>query len=94
MKLLFSRLPPGSTTPSSATLDRIDSTHANPFAAWVAAGGPQYCSPQQIAAEMAASQLVPEPLQLVAEGAGVVAVTLQLEPFSVARVRFSFTVEA
>ena len=43
---------------------------------------------------MAASQLVPEPLQLVAEGAGVVAVTLQLEPFSVARVRFSFTVEA
>ena len=89
----FARLPAGAVVPNVATLDRIDSTHANPRAVWDAAGGPQYCSPTEIAAELAASQLVGEGLALTSNADGSLSALLTLEPFSVARIRFSYTVE-
>jgi xylan 1,4-beta-xylosidase len=89
----FARLPAGAVVPKVATLDRIDSTHANPRAAWDAAGGPNYCSPTEIAAELAASQLIGEDLALTLNADSSLTATLTLEPFSVARIRFSYTVE-
>ena len=76
---------------STATLDRIDSTHANAIEVWIQAGSPKYPSATEIAAEMAASQLVPEeiPLSLASDGSSAT-VTFMLEPYSVARVRFSY----
>ena len=91
VQLVFAKLPAGAVAPANAMVDRIDSTHANPRAVWVAAGQPQYCSPTEIAAELAASQLVAEPLALTANADGSYSVTLTLEPFSVARVRFDYT---
>ena len=91
--VVFASLPAGATVPASAILNRIDSTHANAVAAWNAAGNPMYCSPSEIAAEMAASQLVDEAIALTAAGSSL-SVTITLEPFSVSRVRFSYSVEA
>ena len=93
VQLNFANPPAGAVVPPSALVSRIDSTHANPRAAWEAAGQPAYCSPTQIAAEMAASQLVDESVALTKNADGSLSITLTLEPFSVARVRFSYTVE-
>lgn len=91
--ITFVNVPAGATFPASAVLNRIDSTHANAVATWNAKGSPLYCSPTEIAAELAASQLVDEAVALTAAETSL-SVTITLEPFSVARVRFSYTVEA
>ena len=90
--IIFQNVPAGATVPASAIVNRIDSMHANPVAVWNAAGNPMYPSPTEVAAEMAASQLVDETVALTPAGSSL-SVTLTLEPFSVARVRFSYTVE-
>ena len=91
--ITFANVPAGATFPASAVLNRIDSTHANAVATWNANGRPLYCSPTEIVAELAASQLVDEAVALTAAETSL-SVTITLEPFSVARVRFSYTVEA
>lgn len=93
VQLDFANLPAGAVAPASAMVSRIDSTHANPRATWEAAGQPDYCTPAEIAAEMAASQLVDEPVALTKNADGSLSVTIELEPFSVARVRFSYAAE-
>ena len=76
---------------STATLERIDSTHANAIEVWLQAGAPRYPSAAEIALELSASQLVPEDIQLSISSDGTSAtVTVTMEPYSVARVRFSF----
>ena len=77
---------------SAATVEPIDSAHANPRASWLAAGSPQYCNKAQVAAELAASALMAAALDVEALGAGSdsggkYAVTLALENFSVARIK-------
>ena len=55
------------------------------------AGAPQYPSAVEIALEMSASKLVPEDIQLSISSDGTSAtVTVTMEPYSVARVCFSF----
>ena len=49
-----------------ATVRRIDETHANPLAAWIAMGAPDYTTSEQNAALLAASQLVVEKLSDIA----------------------------
>ena len=75
--------------PTAATLELIDSTHANPYAAWVAAGSPLYPDAAEIAAETSASALVAAPLALTPAGADAVTATVTLEPWAVGRVRFT-----
>jgi hypothetical protein len=45
-----------------ATVRRIDETHANPLAAWIKMGAPDYTTTAQNAAIMAASEMVVEKL--------------------------------
>ena len=95
VSLVFLGIPASATLPSAATLERIDSTHANGRAAWRAAGSPLYPTRAQLAAELQASTLVQEGLPLTRTPNGVRVDLPPLEPFSSARVRFSFsTVEA
>ena len=51
---------------AEATVRRIDETHANPLAAWIAMGAPDYTTSEQNAALLAASQLVVEKLSDIA----------------------------
>ena len=75
--------------PTAATLELIDANHANPLAAWVAAGSPLYSPQSVIFSELAASQLVPQPLALAPAGADSVTATLTLDVYAVARLRFT-----
>jgi xylan 1,4-beta-xylosidase len=50
--------------PRRAHVVRIDDTHANAKAAWVAMGAPEYPLPHQVDALHAASALVEEPLEV------------------------------
>ena len=43
-----------------ATVRRIDETHSNPLAAWIAMGAPDYTTTEQNDALLAASELVTE----------------------------------
>ena len=54
--------------PRAATLTRIDATHANPKAAWLAMGAPEYPHPRQVEALHAASALVDEALPIDSDG--------------------------
>lgn len=72
--------------PTQGTLELLDSTHANPMGAWEAAGSPLYPSASETAGEMAASQLVPEPLALTPSGPDAVTLTFTLESYAMARV--------
>ena len=54
----------------SATLRRVDEVHANPLAAWIKMGAPDYTSAAQNALLLAASQLIVENLADVATIAG------------------------
>jgi len=56
------------TTPTSATVYRIDETFANAPAAWVAMGSPVYPTKAQIAQLKAVSQLKPEKFPLTKVG--------------------------
>jgi len=85
--LTFHGLP--SPLPTAATLELIDSTHANARAVWEAAGSPTYSSRALVLAQLAASELVPEALALAPAGANAVTATVTLQPFAMARVRFS-----
>jgi hypothetical protein len=81
--------------PAAATVEFIDFTHANPRATWIANGQPKYCSADEIAAELKASELVEESIDLVYIGAGsssgsAISAKLTLEPFSVARIKFEY----
>jgi len=51
---------------ASATVRRIDETHANPLAAWIGMGAPDYTTAQQNAKLLASSQLVVEKLEDIA----------------------------
>ena len=52
---------------SKATVRRIDETHSNPLAAWIAMGAPDYTTAAQNAALLAASELVTEELASIAK---------------------------
>ena len=75
--------------PTSATLELIDAGHANPLATWVAAGSPTYSPPGVIFSELAAAQVVPQPLALAPAGAGAVSATFVLDVYAMARLRFA-----
>ena len=45
---------------TEATVRRIDETHSNPLASWIAMGAPDYTTTAQNAALLAASELVTE----------------------------------
>ena len=90
VELTFANLPAGCVLPAAATLELIDSTHANPNAEWLAQGGPMYPTQAQSDAQVAASLLVEEALPLTRVGATSARVSVPLEAFAVARVRFSF----
>jgi xylan 1,4-beta-xylosidase len=55
----------------SATLWRVDGANANAFAAWKAMGSPQSPNATQYAQLEKASELVPQPLQIVAKRGSV-----------------------
>ena len=74
--------------PTAATLELIDADNANPMQVWVDAGSPLYPRAAEIAAEVAASQLVAAPLALEAVGADAVRATFTLQPSAMARLRF------
>jgi xylan 1,4-beta-xylosidase len=59
----------GGRRPRAASVVRIDATHANAKAAWLAMGAPEYPHPYQVEALHAASALVEEPLAVAAAGA-------------------------
>jgi hypothetical protein len=72
---------------AAATVRRIDETHANPLAAWIGMGAPDYTTPAQNAALLAASQLVVEKLADVAEvGRGTFTITVPTHGVSAVRV--------
>lgn len=84
----YGNLPPAETvtvtvlgnTASTAKLERIDSHHANPRGAWEKMGSPTYPTKAQIAAMMAASEVIPTQIHAVAAGTW----TLSVPPLGVA----------
>ena len=74
--------------PTSGTLELIDDTHANPYATWRAAGSPLYPTADEILAESATSVVLPMTLPIQPAGAGQVQVSVTLQPYAVARLRF------
>ena len=75
--------------PTNGTLELIDNGHANPYATWRAAGSPTYPSADEIQAEAATSVLLPASVRLEAAGSGSVSVSVSLQPYAVARLRFT-----
>jgi hypothetical protein len=71
----------------AATVQRIDEDHANPLAAWIAMGTPDYTTAEQNAALLRASTLVVEKLSDVASSVGATSFTFSAPPHSVAAVR-------
>ena len=94
--LSFAGLPKGAIIPSNATFTLLDSTHGWARPAWVAAGSPLYPSAADIDAELAASQLVPQPIPILEGGSpGVVSVTIpDLEPYATALLVVEYGVPA
>ena len=78
-------VPTGRPAPTTATLVRIDSTHAYAKPVWEAAKKPVYPSPLEVAQEMAASELVQEQVPLTSVAGGV-ALTIEMEPYSVSSI--------
>lgn len=74
--------------PATAMLALIDSTHANPRALWESWGQPLYPTAEQLAQLQAASQLVEVSVPLTPSGPGVVSVSIPLEPYACAFLRF------
>lgn len=71
--------------PRSATLERIDTEHANAKAAWLELGSPEYPSERQLTTLHEASRLRPEPLAWKHQGAAV-SLEVRLPPHAVAAV--------
>ena len=74
---------------AAATVRRIDETHANPLAAWIGMGAPDYTTPEQNAALLKSSELVVERLAdiaTIAAGGGH-AFVLKVPTHGVAAVR-------
>jgi hypothetical protein len=69
-----------------ATVRRVDETHANPLAAWIAMGAPDYTTAIQNAALLASSQLVVEKLSDIPD-IGQNTFTLKVSTHGVAAVR-------
>lgn len=66
---------------SSASLLRIDETHANPKRAWVEMGSPTYLNREQIEALKKASEMVSEPVTWTADEDGI-RFDVRIEPLS------------
>jgi xylan 1,4-beta-xylosidase len=75
--------------PRAASVARIDATHANAKAAWLAMGSPEYLQPREVEALHAASALVDEPLEVVVEG-GQLLLSLDLPANATALVRIDW----
>jgi hypothetical protein len=71
---------------AAATVRRVDETHANPLAEWIAMGAPDYTTAAQNAALLASSQLVAEKLSDIAD-IGQNTFTLAVPTHGVAAVR-------
>jgi len=71
---------------ASASVRRIDETHANPLNKWIEMGAPDYTNAAQNAAILAASELHAESLTSVASIDGL-SFTITMGPHSVAAVR-------
>jgi xylan 1,4-beta-xylosidase len=71
---------------ASATVRRIDETHANPLATWIDMGAPDYTTAAQNAALLASSQLVVEKLSDIAD-VGENSFTIKVPTHGVAAVR-------
>lgn len=71
---------------AEATVRRIDETHANPLASWIAMGAPDYTSAAQNAALLEASELQVERLSDIA-GVGGDSFTMTIPTHGVAAVR-------
>jgi len=76
--------------PRAATVTRIDEAHANPKAAWLAMGSPEYLQPAQVEALHAASRLVDEPLAVEGDGTQA-SFELELPVDATALVRIDWT---
>jgi len=74
--------------PKEATLELIDDTHANPMAVWEALGSPLYPNTSEIAAELQASLLIPEPITVnpTPGKPSSVSLTFTLPPYAMARI--------
>ena len=72
---------------AAATVRRIDEAHANPLAAWIAMGAPDYTSAAQNAELVASSQLVVEKLADIASRLGEGTFTIVVPTHGVAAVR-------
>jgi len=75
--------------PRSARVSRIDDSHANPQAAWIAMGRPEYPSPHQVDTLNAASAVVPEALPVTGDGEHA-RFTLALPPDAMALVQIDW----
>jgi xylan 1,4-beta-xylosidase len=75
--------------PRSITLERIDDEHANPKAAWLGLGGPEYLSSAQVERLEAASRLIPEPQNWEYEDR-TVRFVVDLPPHGVAAIAVAF----
>ena len=75
-------------TPASATVRRVDATHANAVPAYIAAGEPDYPNASMLAALRKASAIVEEPVTPVAGADGTWSVTIEMPAYSVATVSF------
>ena len=74
--------------PQNATLELIDDAHANPYATWQAAGSPLYPTADEVRAEAATSVVLPVTVRVEAAGSGAVRVSVMLQPYGMARLRF------
>ena len=75
-------LPPGAPRNVTATVSTIDSSHANPRAAWMAMGSPAMLSAAQKTALLDASEVGVAERPVVAPGHGSARLELTLEPDS------------
>jgi len=72
---------------ASATVRRVDESHANPLAAWIAMGSPDYTTAAQNAALLTASELVVEKLTDVATvGSGTFTITVPTHGVAAVRI--------
>jgi hypothetical protein len=74
---------------ADATVRRVDETHANPLATWIAMGAPDYTTQAQNAVLLASSQLLVEKLSEVASKVGPNTFTIKVPTHGVAAVRIA-----
>jgi xylan 1,4-beta-xylosidase len=73
----------------AASVARIDAAHANPKAAWLAMGAPEYPLPHQVEALQAASALVDAPLAFTTEGDALVfSIALPVDATALVRIEW------